>query len=215
MARRVLDIFLSSTSVNLREHRSTVTDVLSQMGQFAVWMETFGARPNKPLDTCREEVEACDALIVLVGHRYGWVPSETDGGDGKRSITWFEVQWALDAGRPVYAFLADPTRRGPTPANRTVSSPRQRRRRASACGAPSAGSWSSERSSTGMSHERCSGRPTTLRAWSRRACSHGCSRTLAPCVHLLRRTGPMRRTGRPPPASPRTGHRRGAGRATS
>jgi hypothetical protein len=108
MARQVLDVFLSSTSKDMREHRSTVTDVLSRMGQFVVRMETFGARPNKPLATCQEEVEACDALIVLVGHRYGWVPSPADGGDGRRSITWYEVTWALDAGLPVYAFLADP-----------------------------------------------------------------------------------------------------------
>jgi len=71
-------------------------------------METFGAKPNKPLDACREEVQKCDALIVIVGHRYGWVPAEEDGGDGLRSITWWEVGWALDAHKPVYAFLLEP-----------------------------------------------------------------------------------------------------------
>jgi len=53
-------------------------------------------------------VRKCDALIVIVGHRYGWVPTKKDGGDGVKSITWWEVKWALDAGKPVYAFLVDP-----------------------------------------------------------------------------------------------------------
>jgi hypothetical protein len=107
MARYVLDIFLSSTSADLREYRDTVAEALGRMGQFTVRMESFGAKPTKPLAACRQEVERCDALIVLVGHRYGWIPSVRDGGDGEKSITWWEVQWALDAGRPVYAFLVD------------------------------------------------------------------------------------------------------------
>ena len=115
MPRHVLDIFLSSTSEDLRVYRQTVSDVLSRLGQFAVRMETFGAKPNKPLDACREEVARSDALIVVVGHRYGWIPSKAEGGDGERSITWWEVQWALDASKPVYAFLIDPAAPWPGP----------------------------------------------------------------------------------------------------
>ncbi|AMY09081.1 Thermophilic serine proteinase precursor [Luteitalea pratensis] len=109
MARHVLDIFLSSTSEDLKDYRRTVADTLGRLGQFVVRMETFGAKPNKPLPECRQEVARSDALIVIVGHRYGWVPTKKDGGDGRRSITWWEVQWALDTNKPVYAFLIDPT----------------------------------------------------------------------------------------------------------
>ena len=107
MARHVLDIFLSSTSEDLKDYRRIVGDTLARLGQFAVRMETFGAKPNKPLPQCRQEVARSDALIVIVGHRYGWVPTRKDGGDGTRSITWWEVQWALDEKKPVYAFLID------------------------------------------------------------------------------------------------------------
>jgi hypothetical protein len=58
---------------------------------------------------CRQEVEQCDALIVVVGHRYGWIPSDTDGGDNVKSITWWEVHWAMEKPIPVFAFLVDPT----------------------------------------------------------------------------------------------------------
>lgn len=108
MARYVLEIFLSSTSEDLRDHRRVVAEAIDSFGQLSVRMESFGAKPVAPLEVCRDEVRRCDALIVVVGHRYGWVPTEAEGGDGLKSITWWEVQWALEAKRPVYAFLADP-----------------------------------------------------------------------------------------------------------
>lgn len=108
MPRAVSDIFLSSTSADLQACRAKVSEMIARMRQTVIRMETFGAKPNKPLATCRNEVQDCDALIVIVGHRYGWVPEKEDGGDGETSITWWEVKWALDAGKPVYAFLIDP-----------------------------------------------------------------------------------------------------------
>lgn len=103
-----MDIFLSSTSKDLGDCRAKVRDIIDRMRQVSVAMETFGAQPDTPLRTCRQKVEASDALIVVVGHRYGWVPTKKQGGDGYRSITWWEVQWALDAKKPVFAFIIAP-----------------------------------------------------------------------------------------------------------
>jgi hypothetical protein len=108
MPREIFDIFLSSTSADLQACRAKVSEMIARLRQTSIRMETFGAKPTKPLATCQEEVQTCDALIVIVGHRYGWVPTKDAGGDGVRSITWWEVQWALDANKPVYAFLIDP-----------------------------------------------------------------------------------------------------------
>ena len=108
MPRTVLDIFLSSTSKDLGPCRDKVREMIDRMSLVSIAMESFGARPTKPLAACREDVEQADALIVLVGHRYGWTPSKKDGGDGRRSITWWEVKWALDSKKPVFAFLLNP-----------------------------------------------------------------------------------------------------------
>jgi Domain of unknown function (DUF4062) len=102
-----LRIFLSSTS-ELEEYRAKVRQTIDRMDQATIAMESFGARPKKPFLICKEEVERCHALIVIVGHCYGWIPPASDGGDGKTSITWWEVKWAVACGKPVYAFLADP-----------------------------------------------------------------------------------------------------------
>ena len=103
-----LRVFLSSTSVDLKPHRTKVREIVERLGQASVCMETFGAQPTGPLETCKQEVQRADALVVIVGHRYGWTPSTDEGGDGAKSITWWEVQWARDAGKPVYAYLVDP-----------------------------------------------------------------------------------------------------------
>lgn len=108
VSRTVLDIFLSSTSTDLEPYRAKVREEVERLGQASVCIETFGARPARPLTVCKAEVERSDALIVIVGHRYGWVPSAQDGGDGEKSITWWEVTWALAHQKPVYAFLVDP-----------------------------------------------------------------------------------------------------------
>ena len=72
-------------------------------------MEYFVARPGMPLKECCESVEGCDALVVIVAHRYGWVPTADEGGDGTKSITWHEVDAALCAKKPVFAFFVDET----------------------------------------------------------------------------------------------------------
>ncbi len=85
-----LKIFLSSTSDDLWPHRDKVRERMEKLGQATIHMGAFGARPTDPMTTCRRNVEACDALVVIVGHRYGWVPSVDEGGDGEKSITWWK-----------------------------------------------------------------------------------------------------------------------------
>jgi hypothetical protein len=108
MPRTVMDIFLSSTSKDLVAYRAKVREMVDRMRQVSIAMETFGADPRLPFEKCRQMVQKSDALIVVVGHRYGWLPSREAGGDGRRSITWWEVQWALDGKKPVFAFVLDP-----------------------------------------------------------------------------------------------------------
>jgi hypothetical protein len=98
-------IFLSSTATDLQEHRATAAEAIARLGQQTVRMEVFGARPNAPLPECQRLAASADAVVVIVAHRYGWVPSAEDGGDGEKSITWHEVEAAHAAGRPVFAFL--------------------------------------------------------------------------------------------------------------
>jgi tetratricopeptide (TPR) repeat protein len=103
----VYRIFLSSTAIDLKDHRQKASDAIMRLGDLPVAMETFGALPNEPVEVCKNKVRECNALVVMVAHRYGWVPGTDEGGDGNKSITWIEVETALEAGKPVFAFLVD------------------------------------------------------------------------------------------------------------
>ena len=83
--RTPLRVFLSSTSTDLRAHRVMAADGIQRLGYLPVQMETFGAIPHPPVTACLEKAVSVDAFVVLVAHRYGWVPSTEQGGDGSRT----------------------------------------------------------------------------------------------------------------------------------
>jgi len=106
---RSLRVFLSSTYEDLKTYVHAAEEVMREsvdVDQFKHWEAT--GRPS--VAECRDRVRACDALVVLVGNTYGWIPSRQEGGDGRTSITRFEVQWAREKPIPVLPFfIRDPS----------------------------------------------------------------------------------------------------------
>src|SRR4051812_44410793 len=98
-------IFISSTSNDLEEYRIAARDAVLSAGCQPVMMEYFTPQgKHKPLKACLRKVDACDAIIAIVAHRYGWVPEDQpDLGD--RSITWLECERAVDRGKEVLGFV--------------------------------------------------------------------------------------------------------------
>ncbi|HEY3571928.1 MAG TPA: DUF4062 domain-containing protein [Thermoanaerobaculia bacterium] len=102
-----LRVFLSSTAVDLGAYREAVKEAVLRLHHLPIRMETFGALATAPLTACERQVRDSDAVVVLVAHRYGWVPTAEQGGREGKSITWLEVEAALDAGRPIFAYLVE------------------------------------------------------------------------------------------------------------
>lgn len=76
-------------------------------------MEYFPASGHQPsLAVCREKVAEAEVVVVLVAHRYGWVPEDASNPDHK-SITWLECEHALSLGKEVLAVLVDPAHSWP------------------------------------------------------------------------------------------------------
>jgi hypothetical protein len=109
LSKPIFRVFISSTAIDLQEHRKKVEEALLRLEQLPVAMETFGAKPDDSVTTCCRLAAEADALVAIVGHRYGWVPDTSEGGNGSKSITWLEVEAALANRRSVFAFLVDPT----------------------------------------------------------------------------------------------------------
>jgi hypothetical protein len=94
--------FLSSTYVDLVEHRQAAAEAVERLGQQVGRMEVFGARPDEPSEACLAEIDDCDLFVGIYAHRYGYVP---DGSPV--SITEAEFDHAKAKGKPLFCFVID------------------------------------------------------------------------------------------------------------
>ena len=102
--------FLSSTYVDLVEHRRAAKDALERLSSQVGRMEIFGARPEEPLEACLAEIDACDLFVGIYAHRYGHVPA-----DSEFSITEEELKHAKKHNKPVFCFLVEEDYSWPPP----------------------------------------------------------------------------------------------------
>lgn len=98
-------IYVSSTFVDLKEHRAAVCDTLDKMRFTAIGMEDYVARDARTVDVCLRDVQECDIYLGIFAWRYGYVPPEQNP-DG-RSITEFEYRHAKKLNKPRLLFVLD------------------------------------------------------------------------------------------------------------
>ncbi|HEX7333208.1 MAG TPA: DUF4062 domain-containing protein [Pyrinomonadaceae bacterium] len=94
--------FLSSTYVDLIEHRQLAAEALERLGQAVGRMEVFGARPEEATQACLSEIEDCDIFVGIYAYRYGHVPSGSE-----ISITEAEYNHASNNQKPIFCFMVD------------------------------------------------------------------------------------------------------------
>lgn len=103
-----MKVYISSTYRDLRDHRAAVDAALRRMGHDVLGMEQYVAEGTTPLQACLRDVEASDVYVVIVGWRYGFVPSSPDLNPDSLSITELEYRRALSSSKDVLAFVVDP-----------------------------------------------------------------------------------------------------------
>jgi formylglycine-generating enzyme required for sulfatase activity len=95
MAKMTPSAFISSTKEDLELYRTAAKDAAIQAGFQPVMMDYFAAQSEQPpYPACMAKVDPCDVVVVIVAHRYGWVPPDQPG-QKDRSITWLECDHAL------------------------------------------------------------------------------------------------------------------------
>jgi formylglycine-generating enzyme required for sulfatase activity len=110
----VFKVFISSTQQDLKEYRQEARDAALKTGFMPLMFEHWPASGHRPpLHACLNTVSECDLLIVMVAHRYGWVPTDQSAGEHK-SITRLECECAIRNGKEVIAFLVDEDASWPT-----------------------------------------------------------------------------------------------------
>jgi DNA polymerase III delta prime subunit len=95
-------VFVSSTYIDLKDHRQRVITQLHRAGYHVDPMEDWTSAANEPRQFSLERLDGCQACVLLVGFRRGFVPP-----GHTRSITQMEYDHARACGIDVLPFLLD------------------------------------------------------------------------------------------------------------
>jgi hypothetical protein len=95
-------VFVSSTYIDLKEHRQRVIAQLRRAGYHVDPMEDWTSDADEPRRFSLDRLDGCQACVLLVGFRRGFVPAAE-----ARSITQMEYDHAIERGIDVLPFLLD------------------------------------------------------------------------------------------------------------
>jgi len=99
-----LTVFISSTITDLSNQRDAVEESLLETGVFdPIRVEKLAARDNSSRYVCLREVSESDAMIVILGERYGFIPEKNNPED--LSVTHLEYRQARRDGVPTFVFV--------------------------------------------------------------------------------------------------------------
>src|SRR4029077_16304884 len=94
-------VYVSSTIADLTEERRAVLDWLRLARHQAV--DSYLPGSGTVRDSCLDDVAACDLYVLILGHRYGFRPS--DGNPEGLSVTHLEFRRAGECGIPRVVLL--------------------------------------------------------------------------------------------------------------
>jgi len=96
-----MNVFISSTFKDLRPERQGVQEALRGAQQAPWGMEFFVSEPSYPLEVALRELEACDAVVLIIGFMAGsLLPS-----DSSQTYTAAEFQRTWELFRPLFVFV--------------------------------------------------------------------------------------------------------------
>ena len=99
-------VMVSSTYLDLEEHREAVVEALLRVGFFPIGMEFDSAKADKDvIDSSLDMVAKARAYVGIISHLYGGVPKDSTRNPKKLSITELEYHRAVKLGIPVFMFV--------------------------------------------------------------------------------------------------------------
>jgi Domain of unknown function (DUF4062)/NACHT domain len=93
-------VFVSSTYIDLKDHRQRVITQLRRAGYHVDPMEDWTSDANEPRRFSLDRLDGCQACVLLVGFCRGFVPAGKE-----RSITPMEYDHTVDHGIDILPFL--------------------------------------------------------------------------------------------------------------
>jgi len=99
-------IFLSGVSSEFGSFRDAVEVEVQKKGCFAENQSSFGVDYHTVEEMLRRRISDADAVIHIVGFRFGAEPPDRPADMPRRSYTQMEYDIAEKLGKPVFRFLA-------------------------------------------------------------------------------------------------------------
>jgi cell division protein FtsL len=107
-------IFISAVSKELRSARQLVSNTLTFLGYAPEWQDVFSTEEGDLRGMLRRRIDACSAVVQVVGHCYGAEPPAPDEQFGRVSYTQYEALYARQTKKKIWYlileenFTADP-----------------------------------------------------------------------------------------------------------
>ncbi|HGA1022775.1 TPA: DUF4062 domain-containing protein [Bacillus cereus] len=98
--KRKLQIFISSTYIDLKDERQAAVEAILDAGHIPAGMELFKAGNETQLKTIKRWIDESDVYLLILGGRYGSVEPESG-----KSYTHLEYEYAIEKGMPVFAVV--------------------------------------------------------------------------------------------------------------
>ena len=98
--KKKLQIFISSTYVDLQEERQAAVEAILGSNNIPAGMELFKAGNNSQWETIKKWINDSDIYMLILGGRYGTVEPTS-----KKSYTQLEYEYALSMNIPVFAVI--------------------------------------------------------------------------------------------------------------
>ncbi|ELB2151022.1 DUF4062 domain-containing protein [Vibrio parahaemolyticus] len=98
--KKRLQVFISSTYLDLIEERQAAVSAVLKSGHIPAGMELFSASDKSQLDIIKRWIDESDVYMLILGGRYGSV--EPDSGV---SYTELEYNYALEIEKPLFAVV--------------------------------------------------------------------------------------------------------------
>jgi len=96
--RNRLQVFVSSTFIDLREERQAAVEAILSAGHVPAGMELFAAGDESQMEVIRQWIDESDVFLLILGGRYGSIEPKSG-----KSYIHLEYEHALSKGKPLFA----------------------------------------------------------------------------------------------------------------
>lgn len=100
MKEKKLQVFVSSTFIDLIEERQAAVEAILSSGSIPAGMELFSAADESQMTIIKRWIDESDVYMLILGGRYG----STEQTSGK-SYTQLEYEYAVEQNKPLFAVV--------------------------------------------------------------------------------------------------------------